>query len=115
MDTVWVLQDGWLYRMDSCPARDLLPVGNAINTKEELMSLACAAYTPVEVNPIVLRLERLVHSRTGSRIRDLHVEVRDDEVVLTGRANSYYAKQLATHATLGEIAPRALTNAIDVV
>lgn len=79
------------------------------------MSLVCATYNPVDLNSFALRLERLVQGRTGSRIRDLHVEVRDSEVVLTGRANSYYAKQLATHATLGEVAPRALTNAIDVV
>jgi hypothetical protein len=62
-----------------------------------------------------MRLERLVHGRTGSRIRDLHVEVLDEEVVLTGRASSYYAKQLATHAALGEVFPRTLTNSIDVV
>lgn len=64
---------------------------------------------------LILRLERLVQSRTGSRIRDLRVEVRGEEVVLTGRTSTYYAKQLATHATLGEISPRSLTNAIDVV
>lgn len=64
---------------------------------------------------LALRLERLVQSRTGSRIRDLRVDVRGEEVVLTGRASTYYAKQLATHATLSEVAPRMLTNAIDVV
>jgi hypothetical protein len=64
---------------------------------------------------LVIRLERLVQGRTGSRISDLRVDVRDDEVVLTGRATTYYAKQLATQATLDEVAPRALTNAIDVV
>jgi hypothetical protein len=63
---------------------------------------------------LVCRLERLVHGRTGSRIRDLRVEVVGDAVVLTGRAASYYAKQLATHAALAEIAPRVLTNSIDV-
>jgi hypothetical protein len=97
------------------PGAGLAPLRHALYIKEELMSLACATYAPADVNSFVLRLERLVQGRTGSRIRDLHVEVRDDEVVLTGRANSYYAKQLATHATLGEIAPRSLTNSIDVV
>ncbi|MEZ6068383.1 MAG: BON domain-containing protein [Planctomycetaceae bacterium] len=64
---------------------------------------------------IVLRLERLVQGRTGTRIRDLRVDVLEDEVVLTGRADTYYAKQLATQAMLQEIAPRSLNNAIDVV
>jgi hypothetical protein len=79
------------------------------------MSLACATENPVELNAFVVRLERLVQGRTGSRIRDLHVELREDEVILTGRASSYYAKQLATHAALCEVAPRVLNNAIDVV
>jgi hypothetical protein len=68
-----------------------------------------------ETAELIERLERLVHSRTGSRIRDLRVEVRGEEVVLTGHAPTYYAKQLATHATLPEVTPRLLTNAIDVV
>jgi len=71
--------------------------------------------TVAEADDLVLRLERLVQCRTGSRIRDLQVEVRPEEVILTGRANSYYAKQLATHAALAQVAPRVLTNAIDVV
>ena len=74
-----------------------------------------AAESPDEVDQAVLRLEKIVQCRTGSRLRDLHVEVRGDEVVLTGRAASYYAKQLATHAALPEVAPRKLTNAIDVL
>lgn len=69
----------------------------------------------LEQSSFALRLERLVHGRTGSQIRDLHVEIHDEEVVLTGRASSYYAKQLATHAALGEVAPRSLTNSIDVI
>lgn len=73
-------------------------------------------FDPVDsVQDLALQLERLVQGRTGSRIRDLHVDVRTDEVILTGRAHSYYAKQLATHAALGAVGPRSLVNAIDVV
>lgn len=79
------------------------------------MSLLCPTLPVAEDQSFVSRLERLVHGRTGSRIRDLHVEVLDDEVVLTGRASTYYAKQLATHAALGEVFPRTLTNSIDVI
>ncbi len=79
------------------------------------MSLLCQTLNIVDDQGLELRLERLVHGRTGSRIRDLRVEVLDDEVILTGRATSYYAKQLATCAALPVISPRTLTNAIDVV
>jgi hypothetical protein len=95
--------------------RGICSVRHCSHIKEERMSLVCQTPTIAEELALVSRLERLVHGRTGSRIRDLRVEVLDDEVVLTGRAASYYAKQLATHAALGEIAPRVLTNAIDVV
>jgi hypothetical protein len=78
-----------------------------------MMHTAIANEPRDDIVALMLRLERLVHSRTGSRIRDLHVEVRDNEVVLTGRAATYYAKQLATHATIDEVVPRMLTN--DVV
>jgi hypothetical protein len=67
------------------------------------------------IEDLAHRVERLVHGRTGSRIRDLRVEILDNEVVLTGRSTTYYAKQLATHAVLGEVAPRFLTNSIEVV
>ena len=79
------------------------------------MSLLCTPVGAEELSDLVLRVERLVQGRTGSRIRDLRVDASSDEVILTGRASSYYAKQLATHAAMGEIAPRLLTNAIDVV
>ncbi|MCA9054055.1 MAG: hypothetical protein KDA75_09475 [Planctomycetaceae bacterium] len=79
------------------------------------MSLMLPLQKTFDPSVVSLRLERLVQSRTGSRIRDLRVEVLDDQVILTGRASSYHAKQLATHATLNEVSPRTLTNAIEVV
>ena len=60
------------------------------------------------------RVERTVRCRTGGRIRDLRVELRGDDVVLCGTTSTYYAKQLATHAALEEIAGAGLTNAIEV-
>ncbi|MFV0444832.1 MAG: hypothetical protein ACK5Q5_14770 [Planctomycetaceae bacterium] len=79
------------------------------------MSVLCTSVGSVDANTLMLHLERLVLGRTGSRIRDLRVEVGPDCVTLHGRANTYYAKQLATHAAMNEIAPRVLNNAIDVV
>jgi hypothetical protein len=40
-------------------------------------------------------LERHVQERTGRRVRDLHVELEQERVVLQGKAGSYYVKQLA--------------------
>jgi hypothetical protein len=42
-------------------------------------------------------LERHIHLRTGRRIRGLSIELRPEQVVLRGRAATYYAKQLAQH------------------
>ncbi len=46
------------------------------------------------------RIERFVRTRTGSAIRGLRIEVFGDSVVISGRASTYYSKQLATHAAL---------------
>jgi len=61
------------------------------------------------------QITRLVQSRTGGRIQDLHVEVIDRDVVISGRTSTYYVKQLATHAALdlaGQFA--TLTNDVSV-
>jgi len=60
-------------------------------------------------------VERVVSEKTRGMIRGLRVEVRPGEVILSGRARTYYAKQLATHAVLDAIEDAALTNAIEVL
>lgn len=59
-------------------------------------------------------LERKIASRTAGRIRDLRVEAVDDLVILSGRTNTYYVKQLASQIALDD-APFELQNAIEVV
>ena len=55
-----------------------------------------------------------ITARTGRRVRDLRVEVRNDRVVLRGRASSFHVKQLALHGAQ-EASPGArLENAIVV-
>jgi hypothetical protein len=59
-------------------------------------------------------LERLVLVRTSRRVRDLHIEVSAERVVLRGRTSSFYIKQLAQHG-VREILPHcALENTIAV-
>jgi len=60
------------------------------------------------------RLERMIRERTSGLIRDLRVSVQANEVVVTGRAATYYAKQLATHAALDGCEQLTLTNDIEV-
>jgi len=63
---------------------------------------------------VVSRITRVVQSRTGNRIRDLNVQVFGDDLVISGVASTYYAKQLATHAALSESCDLELTNSIEV-
>lgn len=60
------------------------------------------------------QVEKLIRSKTGGMIRDLRVNVQDEEIVLSGRTNTYYMKQLATHATLDFVQGAELTNQIEV-
>ena len=64
--------------------------------------------------PLAARVERLVREKTNGMIRDLRVAVLPGEVIITGRAPTYYAKQLATHAALDFCDDLTLTNDIDV-
>lgn len=63
---------------------------------------------------LAIRVERLVREKTTGLIRDLRVTVQPGEIVLTGRAATYYAKQLATHAALEACDDLTLTNDIEV-
>ncbi|MGE5194360.1 MAG: BON domain-containing protein [Deltaproteobacteria bacterium] len=63
---------------------------------------------------LVTRVERIVREKTSGLIRDLRVDFAPGEIVLTGRAATYYAKQLATHAALEACDDLTLTNDIEV-
>jgi hypothetical protein len=67
-------------------------------------------YTPQLQN----ELERQIHVRTGRRIRGLSIELRPEEVILHGRASSYYAKQLAQHGVRDLLPQVRLENQIVV-
>ena len=89
-----------------------------------------SAYTPEPRTPLLFRLgsarlsedealaarvERVIRSRAGNRIRDLQVDVQGDIVAVSGRADTYYAKQIAIHAALFELEPRTRQNQIEVI
>lgn len=59
-------------------------------------------------------LRQLVSSRINGRIRGLHIAVNGDVLVISGRASSYYSKQLATHAVLDVANSRVIQNEVIV-
>ena len=59
-------------------------------------------------------VRREILERTGGKIHDLRVEVRDTEVRLHGRCSTFYCKQLAQHAAMALIAGGTLVNEIEV-
>jgi hypothetical protein len=69
-----------------------------------------------EAEELAASIERAVQQETGHGVRNLSVVVDSDSVVLKGRCDSYYCKQLAQHiamclTTRGE----RLVNGIEVL
>jgi len=60
------------------------------------------------------RLEHFVHERTNGTVQQLGVRVVGEQVILSGRAPSYYTKQLATHAVIDAVRGLTLKNNIKV-
>jgi len=75
------------------------------------MKLQTLSQTSLSVVDVV---EQIVRSRTCGMIRGLRVEVVDGTIILSGRAGTYYTKQLATHAALKAAGDMALINSIEV-
>jgi len=59
-------------------------------------------------------LTRRIDNRTFRQVHDLHVLHESGRVVLRGRSESYYVKQLATHAVLDLMPDVIVDNSIDV-
>ena len=60
------------------------------------------------------KIEMAVQVRTGGRIRGLQVRVSDDCIVISGRAATYYTKQLVTHAAMEAGDELLVTNEVEV-
>jgi hypothetical protein len=61
-----------------------------------------------------LELERRVLARTGRRVRDLHIELFPERIILHGQASTYHVKQLAQHGVRDLLPDVRLENAIEV-
>ena len=60
------------------------------------------------------RIDRVVRSCTGGKIRGLKVEISDDGIRLIGTCLTFYSKQLAQHAAMALSAGLPVTNDIAV-
>ena len=59
-------------------------------------------------------IERRDLERSGRRVKDVRVSVSRGQVLLEGRTDTYYGKQLAQHGALELVPEGMLENAIDV-
>lgn len=60
------------------------------------------------------KIELAVQERTGGRIRELQIRVCAGEIVISGRAASYYTKQLVTHAVMEACDDLLVSNEVEV-
>ncbi len=58
--------------------------------------------------------EQFLKQHLGGRVWDLHIEVRQEGVILHGLARSFHAKQLAQHTVLKVLKAPILANLIEV-
>jgi len=68
-----------------------------------------------EQEEALARLEQQIAQLTSGRIRNLKVEACGDGILLSGRTNTYYVKQLASQIAMDSQSSLALQNSIDVV
>ena len=55
-----------------------------------------------------------IQARTHGQVRELHVEMADESVVINGRARTHYAKQLAQHGAMDFVHGQLIVNRIVV-
>jgi hypothetical protein len=71
-------------------------------------------YAP-RTTELVERIESTVQHRHGGWVRDFHVVVIDQGLVLRGRTHTYYAKQLVQHTVMKIGGLPILANRIEVL
>ncbi len=72
------------------------------------------ATSPKGVRDLASTVAARIQARTHGQVRELQVEVADEQVVIRGRARTHYAKQLALHGVIDLIAAQNITNEIVV-
>jgi hypothetical protein len=67
-----------------------------------------------EAEELAASIEQAVQRETGRGVADLTVEVSSQGILLRGRCNTYYTKQLAQHAAMRIPGGDRLINSIEV-
>ena len=80
-----------------------------------MMCATCDENLQPTSSPELERLAAVLQARLGGQVRGLRLLLRDNGLVLLGRARSYYAKQLAQHAVMKTTEYRIQANEIEVV
>lgn len=70
--------------------------------------------TVEEAELLVASIERAVQSETGYGVDNLAVEISSSGILLRGRCETYYCKQLAQHAAMAMLGEDCLVNSIEV-
>lgn len=71
---------------------------------EKLRMMLQAPRRPFTIAEQPGRMEMSIAKRTGGQVRNLRVETVDGRIIISGRANSYYTRQLAIDAVREEFA-----------
>ena len=75
--------------------------------------MSTAVFDPLPQS-LAEKIEQAVQLRTGGRIRGLQVRVSNSAIVISGRASSYYNKQLVTHAVMDACNDLVVANEVEV-
>lgn len=70
--------------------------------------------SPFEAERFVAKIEQVVWHATAAGVKNLRVELRGEEVLLTGQCRTYYTKQIAQHAAMQTAVGWDVVNQIDV-
>ena len=70
--------------------------------------------SPKRVRDLASTMTARIQARTHGQVRELIVEVADEQVVIRGRARTHYAKQLAVQGVMDLITGQNISNEIIV-
>jgi hypothetical protein len=70
--------------------------------------------TQEEAEELAALIEKAIEQETGHGVRELSIVIEGDGIMLAGRCESFYHKQLAQHAAMSISGCERLVNGIEV-